>query len=67
MRTISNADQFTPILPLPISCITTPMFYFQGTGRCTPHTSCGQQQYFAHFIFSCCRGMSCIEIGNMTY
>ena len=36
MRTISNADQFTHILPLPISCITTPRYYLQGTGSCTP-------------------------------
>ena len=47
MRTISKADQFTHILPLAISCITTPRYYFQGTGGCTPlwHTFGGQQQY----------------------
>ena len=68
MRTISNADQFTHILPLAISCITTPRYYFQGTGRCTPPpcTPGGQQQYFAHFIFSCYRGKVCIGIGDKT-
>ena len=31
-----------------------------------PHASGGQQQYFAHFIFSCCRGKSSIGIGDNT-
>ena len=39
MRTISNPDQFTHILPLAISCIMTPRYYFQGTGRCIPYTN----------------------------
>ena len=62
MRTISNANHFTHILPLTISCITTPRYYFHGTGRCIPH----QQHYVAHFIFSYCRGKSCIGIGYVT-
>ena len=67
MRTISNADQFTHILLLAISCITTPRYYIHSTGRCTPHhTSGGQQQYFTYFIFSYCRVKYGIAIGDMT-
>ena len=79
MRTISSPDQFTHILPLAISYITTPRYYFQGTGRCTPHphythlmakTSTTLSQlyicFFSHFMFTCCRGKSYIGIGDMS-
>ena len=48
MRTISSSDQFTHILPLAISCIMTPRYYFLGTGICIPlvETSGGQEQYY---------------------
>ena len=37
MRPIASPHQFTHILPLAVSFITTPRYYFQGTGTCTPH------------------------------